>query len=106
MVDRSQLELLVGKYFIATFRIGMGELRQLSTMSITSSVSIPAVTAHPRPFAVVALDDMVRAGREDEEEGPAHWLFFDSADDRAKFRAWMETPEDPNKPRVVPLRRY
>jgi hypothetical protein len=57
-------------------------------------------------LAVVAIDDMVRAGREDEEEGPAYWLFFDTADDRAKFRAWMEAPEDPNKPCVVPLRRY
>jgi hypothetical protein len=36
MTDRSKLEVLVGKYFIATFRIGMGMLRELSIAPTTS----------------------------------------------------------------------
>jgi hypothetical protein len=38
--------------------------------------------------------------------GPIHWLFFDTPERRAEFHAWMEAPEDPNKPRVGPMRHH
>jgi hypothetical protein len=88
------------------FRIGTGRVEAVIDDDHYLVRFDPGSDGSPEAFAVVALDDMVRAGREDEEEGPVHWLFFDTAEDRAKFRAWMETPEDPNKPRVVPMRRY
>jgi hypothetical protein len=106
MTDHLQPELLIGKYFIATFPHWDGRVEAVIDDGHYLVRFDPGSDGSPEAFAVVALDDMVRAGREDEEEGPAHWLFFDTAEDRAKFRAWMEAPEDPNKPRVVPMRRY
>jgi hypothetical protein len=106
MTDRSKLELLVGKYFIATFPHWDGRVEAVIDDVHYLVRFDPGSDGSPEAFAVVALDDMVRAGREDEEEGPGPWLFFDTAEERAKFRAWMEAPEDPNKPRIVPMRRH
>jgi len=99
----AQPELLVGKYFIAPFphwdgcvEAVINEGHYLVRFDVGSDGS-------PEALAVVALSDMVRAGREDKE--PGHWLFFDTPEQRAKFRAWLNEPTDPDKPRVVPMRR-
>jgi hypothetical protein len=53
-------------------------------------------------LAVVAVSDMVGA-RPRDDEGPPPWLFFDDAEKRAKYQAWLDepSPDDPTKPRVV-----
>lgn len=65
---------------------------------------------HAGALAVVALSDMVRAGRKDgEDDVPPPWLFFDDIGLRAKYQAWLDEPEpdDPaGKPRVVSMRRH
>jgi hypothetical protein len=61
-------------------------------------------------FAVVALSDMVRAGRQDgEDDVPPAWLFFDDAEKRARYQAWLDEPEpdDPKgKARILSIRRH
>jgi hypothetical protein len=58
-------------------------------------------------LAIVALSDMVRAGREHgDDDVPPPWLFFDDLDKRAKYQARLDEPEpdDPaGKPRLVSL---
>jgi hypothetical protein len=106
MTDRSKLEVLVGKYFTATFPHWDGRVEGVIDSAHYLVRFDPGSDGSPEAFALVAIDDMVRAGREDEEAGPIHWLLFDTPEQRAKLRAWMEAREDPNKPRVVPMRRY
>jgi hypothetical protein len=59
-------------------------------------------------LAVVALSDIVRAGRNDDHDVPPPWLFFDDAEKRAKYQAWLDkpSPDDPKKPRIVSIRRH
>jgi hypothetical protein len=105
MPDQANPELLVGKYFIATFPHWDGQVEAMIDEAHYFVRFDVGTDGSPEAFAVVALDDMVRAGRDDEEEGPGHWLFFDTAEQRAKFRAWLNEPTDPDKPRVVQMRR-
>jgi hypothetical protein len=101
----AQPELLIGKYFIAPFPHWDGRVEALINDGHYLVRFDVGSDGSPEALAVVALSDMVRAGRENEEEGLAHWLFFDTIEQRARFRAWLDAPEDPNKPRVVPMRR-
>jgi hypothetical protein len=101
----AQPELLIGKYFIAPFPHWDGRVEALINDGHYLVRFDVGSDSSPEALAVVALSDMVRAGRENEEEGLAHWLFFDAVEQRARFRAWLDAPEDPNKPRVVPMRR-
>jgi hypothetical protein len=101
----AQPELLIGKYFIAPFPHWDGRVEALINDGHYLVRFDVGSDGSPEALAVVALSDMVRAGRENEEEGLAHWLFFDTVEQRARFRAWLDAPEDPNKPRVVPMRR-
>jgi hypothetical protein len=57
----------------------------------------------PEAFAVVALRDIVRAGNVGEEGEVPHWLFFDSPDQRTKYREWIYKSDEP-KPRIVYMR--
>jgi hypothetical protein len=45
---------------------------------------------HAGSLAVVALSDMVKAGRGDD----VPWMFFDDPEIRAKFQAYLDEPED------------
>jgi hypothetical protein len=63
------------------------------------NVAVPA-TAH---YAVAAVADMV--GGNGNEDAPPSWFFFDTAEQRAKFQAWLrELPPD-RRLRIVPLRK-
>jgi hypothetical protein len=53
----------------------------------------------------VALSDTVKTGIVGEDDEPPNWLFFDSLDQREKYRAWINQPDGANKLRIVPLRR-
>jgi hypothetical protein len=70
MTDRSKLEVLVGKYFIATFPHWDGRGKGVIDSAHYLERFDPGSDGLPEAFAVVAIDDMVRAGREDEEGGP------------------------------------
>jgi hypothetical protein len=106
MTGHSKLDLLVGKYFLAPFphdEDGIVEAviddgHYLARFEAGSD-------GRPEAFAVVALSDMVRAGNIGEEGEVPHWLFFDSPEQRTKYRAWIHNPDEPNKLRVVPMRR-
>jgi len=102
----AQPELLIGKYFIATYPHWDGRIEAMIDDAHYLVRFEVGSDGSPEAFCVVALSDMVRAGREDENEGPTQWLFFDTPEARTKFRAWLEAPPDPNKPRIVPLRRH
>jgi hypothetical protein len=60
----------------------------------------------PESLRVVAISDMARAGSDGGDDEPPPWLFFDTAEQLAKYVSWMDElpPHDPKKPRVVPLR--
>src|SRR5260370_1163178 len=45
---------------------------------------------HAGALAVVALSDMVRAGRSSDDDIPPPWLFFDDVGLRAKYQAWLD----------------
>ncbi len=105
MTDRSQLDLLVGKYFLAPFPHDEEGIVEAVIDDDHCFVRFEAAGSRPEAFAVVALRDMVRAGNVGEEGEVPHWLFFDNPDQRANYRAWIGDPDEPNRPRVVPLRR-
>ena len=56
----------------------------------------------PEYLAIVDIIDMVGG---DGEQEPPPWPLFDSAEQRAKYIAWLETdPDDPSRKfRIVPM---
>jgi hypothetical protein len=64
------------------------------------------LNAGPERLAVVAISDMARAGGNGGDDETPPWWFFDTAEQLAKYISWMDElpPDDPKKPRVVPLR--
>jgi hypothetical protein len=105
MTDRSKLELLVGKYFIAPFPHADGIVEAVIDDAHCFVRFEPEANGAPESSAVVALSDIVRAGNVGDDDEVPHWLFFDSPEQRAKYRAWINQPDGSNKPRIVPLRR-
>lgn len=106
MTGNSKLDLLVGKYFLAPFPHDEDGIVEAVIDDKHCLARFEAGTdGRPEAFAVVALSDMVRAGNVGEEGEVPHWLFFDSPDQRAKYRAWINNPDEPNRPRIIPLRR-
>jgi hypothetical protein len=104
MTDRSKLELLVGKYFMAPFPHDDGVLEAVIDDGHCLVRFEARADGQPEAFAVVALSDIVRAGNIGEEDEVPNWLFFDSMEQRVKYRAWVNQPDGPNKPRIVHLR--
>ena len=62
MTDRSKLEVLIGKYFIPHWD---GRVEGVIDSAHYLVRFDPGSDGLPEAFAVVAIDDMVRAGRED-----------------------------------------
>ena len=106
MTDGAKSELLVGKYFMATDPHDDGIVESALGDGYYLVRFEGRAGSPPEAFAVVALSDMARTGGSGKEDEPPPWLFFDSAEERAKYRAWITEPSDPNKPRVVPMRRH
>jgi hypothetical protein len=100
-------EILVGKYFLGTdLHAGLG-IVEAAVDDGHYLVRFDEQQGVPEHLVVVALSDMVRAGC-GEDDPPWPWFFFDDAEKRAKYIAWMNepSPDDPTgKPRVVPMRR-
>jgi hypothetical protein len=106
MSGHSKLDLLVGKYFLAPFpHDEEGIVEAVIDDGHCLARFEAGADGRPEAFAVVALSDMVRAGNLGEEGEVPHWLFFDSLDQREKYRAWINQPDGANKPRIVPMRR-
>ena len=105
MTDRSRLDLLVGKYFLAPFPHDEEGIVESVIDDEHCFVRFEAAGNRPEAFAVVALRDIVRAGNVGDEGEVPHWLFFDTPEQRAKYRAWIYNSDEPNKPRIVPMRR-
>jgi hypothetical protein len=105
MTDRSRLDLLVGKYFLAPFPHDEEGVVEAVIDDGHCLVRFEPAGNRPEAFAIVALSDMVRAGNIGEEDEVPYWVFFDSPEQRTKYRAWINNPDEPNKPRVVLLRR-
>jgi hypothetical protein len=104
MTDRSRLDLLVGKYFMAPFPHDDGVVEAVIDDGHCLVRFEATAEGAPEALAVVALSDMVRVGNIGEDDEVPNWLFFDSPEQRAKYRAWVNQPDGPNKPRIVYLR--
>jgi hypothetical protein len=105
MTDRSRLDLLVGKYFLAPFPHDEEGVVEAVIDDQHCLVRFEAGTdGRPEALAVVALRDIVRAGNVGDEGEVPHWLFFDSLDQRTKYREWIYNSEEPKKPRIVYMR--
>jgi hypothetical protein len=105
MTVNSKLDLLVGKYFLAPFPHDEQGVVQAVIDDAHCLVRFDADGGRPEAFAVVALSDMVRAGNTGGEDEVPYWVFFDDPEQRAKYRGWINNPDETNKPRVVLLRR-
>jgi hypothetical protein len=105
MTGNSKLDLLVGRYFLAPFPHDEQGIVEAVIDDGHCLVRFEADGNRPEALAVVALSDMVRAGNTGNEDEVPNWVFFDSLEERARYRAWINNPEEPNKPRVVLLRR-
>jgi hypothetical protein len=55
-------------------------------------------TRWPESLAVVAIDDMSRAGRDGDDNIPPPWEFFDDIEKRRAYDAWMNEPTPDRKP--------
>jgi hypothetical protein len=106
MTDRAKSEVLVGKYFMATDPHEDGIVESAINEDYYLVRFESRAGGPPEAFAVVALSDMARVGSTGNENEPPPWLFFDSAEQRAKYRTWINEPDDPNKPRIVPMHRH
>jgi hypothetical protein len=104
MTDRSNLVLLVGKYFMAPFPHDDGVVEAVIDDGHCLVRFDATADGAPEALAVVALSDMVRPGNVGEDDEVPNWLFFDSAEQRAKYREWVNQPDGPHKPRIVYLR--
>jgi len=96
---------LVGKYFLGVDpHSGPGVVQAVIDES-HYLVHFDSDNGIPESLAVVAISDMARAGGTGREDEPPPWIFFDTAEQRAKYIAWMnEPPDGSGKPRIVPLR--
>jgi hypothetical protein len=104
MTERSRLDLLVGKYFMAPFPHDDGVVEAVIDDEHCLVRFDAGTDGRPEALAVVALSDMVRAGSVGDEDEPPNFLFFDSLEQREKYRAWVNQPDGPNKPRIVYMR--
>jgi hypothetical protein len=103
---------LIGKYFLGVhdeaWRSGVVEAatdNEHYLVRFNDLVKINHSTSWPQSLAVVAIDDMARAGRlPGDEMVPPPWLFFDNAEQQQAYEVWLNEPSPDRKPRVVPLR--
>jgi hypothetical protein len=97
--------ILIGKYFLAPppYAGGIIEAAVDDVHYLVRYDAYPNGRDAPEALAVVALSEML-TGRDGER---LHWLFFDSAEHRSKYWAWVtKLPDSPTeKPRVVSMRR-
>jgi hypothetical protein len=105
MTSHSKLDLLIGKYFLAPFPHDDGVVEAVIDDEHCLVRFEAGTDGRPEALAVVALSDIVKPGYNGEEDEPPNWLFFDSPEQRAKYRAWINNPDEPNKLRIVPMRR-
>lgn len=105
MTDRSRLDLLVGKYFLAPVPYDDGVVEAVIDDDHCLVRYDAGPDGRPEYLGVVALGDLASEGYAGDEDEVPPWLFFDSREQREKYLAWMNQPDDPRKPRVVPLRR-
>lgn len=105
MTDRSTLNMLVGKYFMAPFPHDDGIVEAVIDDEHLLVRFEAKGDGQPEALGVVALSDVVRAGNVGEEEEVPHWLFFDQMEQRTKYREWVDQPDGTNKLRIVPFRR-
>jgi hypothetical protein len=100
----SEKTSLIGKYFIG-FSGGHGTgVIEAAVDDSRYLVRCDPDRDRPEYIAVVDIIDIVGG---DGEQEPPPWLLFDSAEQRAKYIAWLETQssdDPPRKFRVVPLR--
>jgi hypothetical protein len=98
---------LIGKYFLG-FQDGFavtGVVEASVNDAAHYLVRIEGFEDEPEHFAVAAVAHMVGSAGYDDEQGAWAWVFFDTAEQRAKYQAWLtEMPPD-RRPRVVPLRK-
>jgi len=96
--------ILIGKYFLAPppYAAGVIEAAVDDAHYLVRYDAYPNGRDAPEALAVVMLSEML-TGRDGER---LHWLFFDSAEHRSKYWAWVtELPDNPReKPRVVSIR--
>jgi hypothetical protein len=95
---------LIGKYFLG-FQDGfpVTGIVEAGVNDDHCLVRVDSSEGEPEHFAVAAIADMV--GGNGNEDEPPSWLFFDTAEQRDKYQAWLdETPPD-RRPRIVPLRK-
>jgi hypothetical protein len=84
MTDRSGLDLLAGKYFLAPFPHDEQGIVEAVVDDGHCLVRFEAEGNRPEAFAVAALSDIVRAGNTGGEDEVPHWLFFDGLEQRAR----------------------
>jgi hypothetical protein len=100
-------DILVGKYFIGYFHDdGIVEAAIDDSHYLVRHDTEWNGAPVPESRSVVSLSDMI-GGADLGPEERMPWLFFDSAEQRKKYRDWIkERPDvDPEKPRIVPMRR-
>jgi hypothetical protein len=97
---------LVGKYFVGVhdeaMRSGIVEAaidERHYLVRFDDLIGFTDGTRWPESLAVVAIDDMVRAGRDGADDIPPPWEFFDDIEKRRAYDAWMNEPTPDRKPR-------
>jgi hypothetical protein len=94
---------IIGKYFV-----GYSGGHSTGVIEAAINDSYYLVRCDPdrdRPEYLAVVDIVDMAGGDGEQEPPA-WALFDSAEQRAKYIAWLEgDPDGPSRKfRVVPLK--